>query len=97
MHDMQLSPVSERPGATRSADAAPVNMAERELLTFINSVSDLMGPDQNKYLTEIWLDALASMDRMPGPGSPDWRLVTLAASVRLATQLLEIPNRFALL
>jgi hypothetical protein len=96
MHDMQLSPVSERPRASGPMNDTPVNIAEYELLTFINSVTDLFGPDQNKFLTEIWLDALASMDCMPGPASPDWPLVTLAASVRLAAQLLEIPDRYAL-
>jgi hypothetical protein len=70
-------------------------LAHCELLAFIDSVTDLFGRDQTAFLTEIWLDALASMDRMPGPTSPDWRLVTLAASARLATQLLESPNRYA--
>jgi hypothetical protein len=73
----------------------PVNVAECELLTFVKSVKDLFGPDQNGFLTEIWLDALASMDCMPGPTSPDWSMVTFAASLRLATQLLKIPNRYA--
>ena len=94
MQDVQLSPVSEPPRAPSPAGGAPVNMAEHELLAFINTVTDLFGPDQNKFLTEIWLDALAAMDRMPGPASSDWRLVTRAASVRLANQLLEIPNRY---
>lgn len=93
---MQLSPVSERPGAPSPTSRAAANLAERELLMFVNSVTDLFGPDQNKFLTEIWLDALASMNCMPGPTRPDWRLVTVAASVRLATQLLEIPNPYAL-
>jgi hypothetical protein len=44
---------------------APVNMAEHEMLTFIDSVKDLFGRDQNEFLIEIWLDALASMDCMP--------------------------------
>lgn len=90
-----LNPVSERP-TTGQINYAPLNMAERELLTFINSVADMFGPDQNKFLTEIWLGALASMDRMPGPTSPDWSIVTLAASIRLATRLIDFPNRYAL-
>jgi hypothetical protein len=77
MYDMELSPVSERSGACGRMSDAPVNIAERELLRFIDSVSDMFGPDQSKFLTEIWMDALASMERMPGPTSPDWRLVSL--------------------
>jgi hypothetical protein len=96
MYDLQLSPISERPGAYGQAIDGPVNIAELELLRFIDSVSDVFGPDQSKFLTEIWMDALASMECMPGPTSPDWRLVTLAASVRLAAQLLAVPNRYAL-
>jgi hypothetical protein len=96
MYDLQLSPVSERSGACGQMGDAPVNIAERELLRFVDSVSDMFGPDQSKFLTEIWMDALASMECMPGPTSPDWRLVTLAASVRLAAQLLAVPNRYAL-
>ena len=48
----------------------PASTAERELFAFINSVADMFGPDQNKFLEGIWLDALASMDRMPEPGEP---------------------------
>src|ERR1700679_627764 len=96
MYDVQLSSVNERSRAPRPTNGAPVNMAERELFNFINSVTDLFGPDQNRFLTGIWLDALASMDSMPGPASPDWHLVTLAASVRLVTQLLEVPNCYTL-
>lgn len=96
MYTTQLSPASEQAGACDQASDAPVNIAERELLRFIDSVSDMFGPDQSKFLTEIWMDALASMECMPGPTSPDWRLVTLAASIRLAAQLLSIPSQYAL-
>lgn len=85
-------------GAANAAStcASPLNMAERELLRFIDSMSDLFGPEQSKFLTEIWMDALASMECMPAPSSPDWRQVTVVASVRLAARVLEIPDRFAL-
>lgn len=96
MDEMHPSPIGERPKGSGPASSAPVNMAECELLTFLDSVKDLFGPDQNKFLTEVWLDALASMDCMPGPASPDWRMVTLAAWIRLAAHLLEIPSRYPL-
>jgi hypothetical protein len=63
------------------------SIAERELSAFVNSVTSLLGPEQAMFLTDVWLDELASMESMPGPSSLDWRLVTIAASARLATRL----------
>lgn len=96
MYDTQLSSVSERRERCSQMSDSPVNVAEQELVRFIDSVSDMVGPDQRRFLTEIWIDALASMECMPGPTSPDWRLVTSAASLRLAAQLLAAPSRYAL-
>ncbi len=71
----------------------PVSIPERELDGFVSAVSGLLGPDQTTSLREIWLDALASMDAMPDPTSPEWRIVTLAAWARLACRMIDI--RFA--
>ena len=76
--------------ATRSYTSAPYerrSLAERELTAFVTSVTNLLGPEQTKFLTDIWLDELASMERMPAPTSVEWRLVTIAASARLASRL----------
>ena len=97
MDEVQLRPGNERPRAPTPMNVAPVTVAECELVAFINSVTDLLGAEQTKFLTEIWLDALASMDRMPGPTSPDWRRVSLAASARLAGRLIDLPDHYALL
>jgi hypothetical protein len=43
-------PVGERLKAPAPMGIVPVTMAERELLEFINSVTDLFGPDQTKVL-----------------------------------------------
>jgi hypothetical protein len=67
-----------------------VSMPERELLGFVTVVTDLLGANQTDFLREIWLDQLASMETMPGPSSPDWRLVTQAAWVRLAGRLIDL-------
>jgi len=91
MYDAPLRPLNERPqGPDRVR--ADVSIAESELLAFIDSVTDLFGPDQTRFLTEIWFDALASMDRMPEPRSSDWRLVTVCASARLASRLIDVPS-----
>jgi hypothetical protein len=96
MHEVQPRPANERPGALGPVRTAPISIAESELRAFIDSVTDLFGPDQTRVLTDIWLDALASMDRMPGPTSRDWRLVTLVASARLAGRLCDLSCRSAL-
>jgi len=60
---------------------------ERELLSFIEGVSELIGPESQNRLREIWLDELACLDCMPGPSSSEWRQVTLSAFRRLAMRL----------
>jgi hypothetical protein len=66
------------------------SIAERELSIFIHSVTNLLGPEPTKYLTEIWMDEVAALDIMPGPTSLDWRLVTVAAAARLASRLVSL-------
>jgi hypothetical protein len=92
MFELQMNTVSQGPVTCSRLPNRPVSVAERELSEFVNSVTDLLGPDQTRFLTDIWLDAVASMDRMPGPTSPDWRLVTVDASARLARRLMDLPS-----
>lgn len=66
------------------------SIAERELSAFIHSVTNLLGPEPTKYLTEIWMDEVAALDIMPEPTSLDWRLVTVAAAARLASRLVSL-------
>ena len=94
MFELHMNTVSEGTAACSQLPSQPVSVAERELSEFINSVTDLLGPDQTKFLTDVWLDTVASMDRMPGPTSPDWRLVTVAASARLARRLIDLPSPY---
>jgi hypothetical protein len=96
MVEAHSSTASERSAGSALTRDMPATFAERELRAFLNSVTDLFGLDQTSFLTEIWLDALARMDRMPGPTSPDWRLVTVAASARLAGQLVDLHTPCAL-
>jgi hypothetical protein len=92
MHPLQLS---ERAKKHVPIVAGPVTTAERELAAFVSSIRDCLGSEQTRFLTEIWLDELASMDSMPEPTSPDWRLVTVAASARLASRLIDVQNHRA--
>jgi len=68
-------------------------VAEREMLSFVDSVVNLFGSEHAKFLAEIWLEELATMDRMPGPTSSEWRLVSLFASARLAGRLMSLQRR----
>jgi len=65
------------------------SIPERELQAFVSSVTELLGIEQTRVLTEIWLDELASMEVMPEPMSTQWRLVTLGAWSRLAGRLFD--------
>jgi hypothetical protein len=68
----------------------PITVAERELRLFVGSVIGLLGSEGAKVLEDIWLDELAEMERTPEPASPLWRLVSIAASSRLAGRLMDL-------
>ena len=67
-----------------------VSMAERELRSFVGSVIDLLGSEWAKLLEDIWFGELAELERTPEPASAEWRLVSLAASSRLACRLMDL-------
>jgi hypothetical protein len=72
------------------ANSPSFSLAERELNEFIHSVSNLIGAELTTFLRELWLDEVASIGRTPEPASPEWHLVTLGASAKLACRLLEV-------
>jgi hypothetical protein len=65
----------------------PMTTAEREFVAFTRAVTDLFGPECAKSSAEDWLNEVASMEYLPGPTSPEWRLVTVAALARLAIRM----------
>jgi hypothetical protein len=69
-------------------DKESLSEPERELRGFIQSMVSLIGPGADRSLTELWLDEVACMDCIPGPRGPDWRSVSLAASVKLASRMI---------
>jgi hypothetical protein len=67
-------------------------MAEREFSAFVSAVTELHGPEQVQFSALAWLDELELMDSERESTSQDWRVVTIAASVRLAKRLKAGPH-----
>jgi len=67
-----------------------VSSPKKEMQDFIRTAVELLGPKSTGYLTELWLDELASMDYLPSPNSRAWKLVSLGASARLASRLIKV-------
>src|SRR5262245_50344266 len=84
MDHWQPAPVSGRTGNHSMTCGDLMTMAQRELSAFFRAVTELFGSEQARLSAEDWLDELASMDRLPGATSRDWRAVTIAVLARLA-------------
>lgn len=65
------------------------HLAERELACFIAAVTESYGPAQARFEAEDWLEESDLMDSPPRSEVRDWRLVTIAASARLAGRIDE--------
>ncbi|MGA8025673.1 MAG: hypothetical protein WB992_00910 [Bryobacteraceae bacterium] len=87
MHESQLGPLNEWPNNHNPTCADLMAVAERELGAFIRVVSELYGSEEAKLSAEDWLDELEAVDRLPGLNTREWRLITIAASTRLAARL----------
>ena len=68
--------------------ACLMSMAGRELGAFLSAVTELYGPEQATISAQDWLDELESIDHVPGSATREWRLITMAASARLARRLI---------
>ncbi len=88
MSELRLTPSHKSMEQTAASAHEPISEAERELNSFINSVTCLIGPSASRSLTELWLNELACLERIPGSESFNWRSVSLSASVKLAGQVL---------
>jgi hypothetical protein len=87
MHETQTRVGDELPNSDGPTFAELMTMAERELGAFISAVTELFGSEQARLAAEDWLDELVSMETLPGLTSRDWRLITIAASARLANRV----------
>ena len=87
MHERQKRVVDELTNIDGPTFAKLMTMAERELGSFISAVTELFGSEQARLAAEDWLDELLFMETLPGLRSRDWRLITIAASSRLANRV----------
>jgi hypothetical protein len=87
MHETQTRVVDELTNSDGLTFAKLMTMAERELGAFIGAVTELSGSEQARMAAEDWLDELVLIETLPGLTSRDWRLITIAASARLATRV----------
>lgn len=87
MSELRLIPTEESIEKAPAIDHGRISEPERELYNFINSMASLIGPGASWSLTDLWLDELACMERIPGSESFNWRSVSLSASVKLASQV----------
>ena len=87
MHETQTRVVDELTNSDGPTFAKLMTMAERELGAFISAVTELFGSEQARLAAEDWLDELVLMETLPGLTSRDWRLITIAASARLANRV----------
>jgi hypothetical protein len=85
-------PMNTKESYSNSICKQQTQMAEREFSAFIRAVKELLGPNQAQLSAVDWLDELELMDRQRGSTSRDWRVVTIAASARLANRLNAGPH-----
>ncbi len=88
MPELRLIPSHESISEAAAIGHEPISDAERELNSFINSMTGLMGMSASMCLTELWLNELACMECIPGSDGFNWRSVSLSASIRLAGRVI---------
>lgn len=70
-----------------------VQLAERELASFIAAVEESFGAEQARLSAEDWLDESDLMDAPPRSTGRNWRAVTVAASAKLVNRLTAARQR----
>jgi hypothetical protein len=91
MHRAQPNPINERPESRAPTLAEAMGAAEQELAAFVSAVRELYGSEQARLSVEDWLEELALSDGLHRSTIHDWRLITLAASARLASRVTFSP------
>jgi hypothetical protein len=66
--------------------------AENELAAFAGAVQELFGAEQVRQSIDDWMDELGTMDGWRQGAMPDWRAITIAAAVRLASRVNVLPQ-----
>jgi len=86
-HERQTRVGDELPNSDGPTFAKLMTMAKRELGAFISAVTEVFGSEQVRLAAEDWLHEFLLMETLPGLTSRDWRLITIAASARLANRV----------
>jgi hypothetical protein len=87
MCETQKRDVDELPNSDGPTFAKLMTIAKRELGAFISAVTEVFGSEQARLAAEDWLDELVLTEAVPGLTGRDWRLITIAASARLANRV----------
>jgi hypothetical protein len=61
--------------------------AEKELAAYVGAVQELLGSEQAGQSIEDWMEELQSTDWANPAAIADWRAITMAAAVRLASRV----------
>ena len=88
MSEWRLIPSHESIEKTPAIGRKLLTEPERELNSFIVSMTRLIGPSASSSLTDVWLDELTCMECVPGSEGFNWRLVSLSASAKLAGRVI---------
>jgi hypothetical protein len=76
-----------KPSRNSSLSCADLaTMAERELSSFFNAVTQLFGSEQAELSAEDWLHELIEIDSLPS-SNREWRLISIRVSTRLARRV----------
>ena len=88
MSELRLILSHESIEKSPAIDGEPIFGPERELNSFIDSMTSLIGPGAFRPLTELWLNELACLECLPGSESFNWRSVSPSASAKLASRVI---------
>lgn len=84
--------MSQHESFSNLIDGDDLHLAERQLSSFIAAVMELYGSEQAKLSADDWLEESELTDSPPRSELRDWRAVTIAASVRLASRVNSSPS-----
>ena len=87
MDQVQPNPTNKREVNQSATQPEMMAAAEQELAAFVAAVRELYGSEQAGFSAEDWLEELALRDSLSTSTTCDWRLVTVAASARLASRV----------
>jgi hypothetical protein len=88
MPEFRLIPRDKSIDRAPGVDRERISEPERELNSFINSMTNLIGSAVSGFLAKAWLGELTCRGCTPGSESFNWRSVSLSASMKLASRVI---------